>query len=43
MLGDLRRFLQPHVRERVVAEIDKDLTKTPSSQILSHIENVIAL
>lgn len=43
MLGDLRKILQPKVRDKIVAEIDKDLTKIPNNEIASHIENVIAL
>jgi len=43
MLGDLRKFLEPHVRDKIIAEIDKDLTKVPDDKALSHIGDVIAL
>ncbi len=43
MLGDLRKLVVPSVREKIVAEIDKDLTKIPYGEILSHLDNVIAL
>ena len=41
MLGDLRRVLQPEVLGKVVAEIDKDLTKIPTHDVLSHIDDVL--
>ena len=40
-LGDLRRDLQPEVLGKVVAEIDKDLTKIPTHDVLSHIDDVL--
>jgi len=39
----LRKFLEPHVRDKIIAEIDKDLTKVPNDKVLSHIGDVIAL
>lgn len=36
-LADLRRDLHPDVRKRVVAEIDKDLTKHPVGEIETHL------
>lgn len=36
-LADLRRDLHPDVRKRVVAEIDKDLTKHPVAEIETHL------
>ena len=41
MLGDLRRALQPQVLEKVVAEVDKDLTKIPTHDVLAHINDVL--
>jgi protein required for attachment to host cells len=43
MLGGLRKMIGPNVRERIVAEIDKDLTKIPNSEISTHLDDVIAL
>jgi protein required for attachment to host cells len=43
MLGDLRKVISPQVREKVIAEIDKDLTKIPNNEISTHIDDVIAL
>lgn len=43
MLGELRKDIKPALREKVIAEIDKDLSKVPSNEIAAHIENVIAL
>jgi len=37
ILADLRRALHPDVKARVVAEIDKDLTKHPVREIERHI------
>ena len=37
ILADLRRALHPDVKARVVAEIDKDLTKHPVWEIERHI------
>lgn len=36
-LADLRRDLHPDVKQRVVAEIDKDLTKHPVAEIETHL------
>jgi protein required for attachment to host cells len=41
MLGNLRRMIKPEVRNKIVAEIDKDLTRIPNNEIASHIDNVI--
>ncbi len=38
MLGTVRKIMSKRLQERVVAEYDKDLTKTPSNEILKHIE-----
>jgi protein required for attachment to host cells len=36
-LADLRKAMQPDVRKRVIAEIDKDLTKHPIFEIERHL------
>lgn len=38
MLGTFRKLLSKRLRALVVAELDKDLTKIPDSEILKHIE-----
>lgn len=43
MLGDLRKALTPEVRNAVLAEVSKDLTKTPNDEIARHLENVMVL
>jgi protein required for attachment to host cells len=43
MLGNLRKMIKPEVRDKIVAEIDKDLTRVPNNEIASHIENVIGI
>jgi protein required for attachment to host cells len=43
MLGDLRKVMHSEVQAKVVAEIDKDLTKVPNVEISTHIEDVVAL
>jgi protein required for attachment to host cells len=43
MLGNLRKMINPEVRNKIVAEIDKDLTRIPNNEIASHIENVIGI
>ncbi|HET6387985.1 host attachment protein [Hyphomicrobium sp.] len=43
MLGELRKALPSSARERLAAEVDKDLTHVGDADIPSHIENVIAL
>ena len=43
MLGNLRKMIKPEVRNKIVAEVDKDLTRVPNSEIASHIENVIGI
>jgi protein required for attachment to host cells len=42
-LGDLRAALSEKVRERIYAELDKDLTKVPNDKLASHLGDVIAL
>ncbi len=36
-LADLRKAFHPNVKKRIVAEIDKDLTKHPVDQIEKHL------
>jgi protein required for attachment to host cells len=43
MLSNLRKTIQAQVRNKIVAEIDKDLTRVPNNEVLSHIEQVIAI
>lgn len=40
-LGDLRRVLSESVKAAVTAEVSKDLTKVPNSEIARHIEDLI--
>jgi len=41
-LGDLRAALSPEVRATVVAEVPKDLTKTPDAAVAGHLKDVLA-
>lgn len=41
MLGDLREALSARVRERVVAELDKDLTPLPQAELEERLRPVI--
>jgi protein required for attachment to host cells len=41
LLGDLRSALSPAVKATVVAELDKDLTRTPDRELLAHLEDVL--
>ena len=43
MLSGLRKMIGPNVREKIVAEIEKDLTKIPNSEISTYLDDVIAL
>jgi protein required for attachment to host cells len=40
-LGDLRLALTESVKATVIAEVSKDLTKIPNSEIAQHIEDLI--
>jgi protein required for attachment to host cells len=42
-LGDLRAALSAPVRAAVYAELDKDLTKTPTAELPQHIGEVMAV
>lgn len=41
MLGDLRKCLSERVQNRVVAEVDKDLTKMPEAELKSELAKVV--
>ncbi|SFV30076.1 host attachment protein [Hyphomicrobium facile] len=43
MLGYLRKRLVTDVTSKVIAEVDKDLTKVPNDDVASHLENVVYL
>ena len=38
-LADLRKSLHPDAKKKIIAEIDKDLTKHPIDQIEKHLAN----
>jgi protein required for attachment to host cells len=42
-LGDLRELLPGPVKAKVVAEIDKDLTKVPLHELPKHLDSVLKL
>jgi protein required for attachment to host cells len=42
-LGNLRKALSEHVKKRVVAELDKDLTNVPTAQLNRHLDGIIAV
>ena len=42
-LGNLRKALTEHVKKRVVAELDKDLTNVPTPQLDRHFSGIIAV
>jgi protein required for attachment to host cells len=37
MLGNLRKMIKPEVRNKIIAEIDKDLTKHSVYEIEKHL------
>lgn len=41
-LGDLRKAISPAVQKSVVAELNKDLTNTPTAQLEKHFDGIIA-
>jgi protein required for attachment to host cells len=41
-LGELRSALSPEVRAKVIAEVAKDLTKTPDAAVARHLKDVLA-
>lgn len=42
-LGDLRELLPDSVKTKVVAEIDKDLTKVPLRELPKHLDSVLKI
>jgi protein required for attachment to host cells len=42
-LGELRDALDRHTRERVIAELSKDLTHLPTHELKSHLDDTIRL
>jgi protein required for attachment to host cells len=40
-LGDLRAALSAHVKPLIHAELNKDLVKTPTAELVSHLDKVI--
>jgi protein required for attachment to host cells len=42
-LGELRAALSAQVRAAVIAELDKDLTKLPASELPKHLEAVLVV
>ena len=42
MLGDLRAALSPNVRDKVHAELGKDLTHVPDHDLMPHLAEVLA-
>ena len=43
MLGYLRKSLGSDVTAKLIAEVDKDLTKVPNEDLATHLQAVIAL
>ena len=41
-LGELRKAISPNVKKTVVAELNKDLTNTPTAQLDQHLDGIIA-
>ena len=41
MLGDLRGAVTPEVRKVILAEVSKDLTKVPNSEIAGHLAGIM--
>lgn len=41
-LGDLRKAISPAVKKTVIAELNKDLTNTPTAQLDQHLEGILA-
>ena len=42
-LGELRKMLPHRVRDKVVGEIDQDLTRATNENLLSHVGNFLAI
>lgn len=43
MLGDLRHCLEDHVKEKIIGEVTKDLTRMADHDIADHLGDVVAL
>jgi len=41
-LGEIRKAISPAVKKLVVAELNKDLTNTPTAQLDQHLDGIIA-
>lgn len=41
-LGDFRKAISPAVKKTVVAELNKDLTNLPTSQLDQHLDGILA-
>lgn len=41
-LGNIRKALTPAVKKAIVAELNKDLTNTPTAQLDQHLDGIIA-
>ena len=41
-LGDIRKAISPSVRKVIVAELNKDLTNTPTAQLDQHLDGIFA-
>lgn len=42
-LGNLRKSLSDHVKKTVIAELDKDLTNLPTSQLDKHLDGILTV
>lgn len=42
-LGNLRKYLSDHVKKTVIAELDKDLTNLPTSQLDKHLDGILTV
>ena len=42
-LGDLRKSISPQLQQKVMAEVSKDLTHIPNTDIGKHFEDVLAV
>lgn len=41
MLGDLRKAMNKHVQDRIVAEVDKDLVKMDDRELFAELEKIV--
>jgi len=42
-LGDIRKAISPAVKKTILAELDKDLTNTPTAQLDKHLDGILAV